>query len=117
MVKVENRQVTFRYKKPKSSRWRITTSEVMEFTPLMHKKQAEGGLKRRFFSNLVEEIIYSRGQTQTFRDISAWATLPRLKEYALWVVNMSNFRKAMTFFASASRGDKSRFPSACVEFM
>jgi hypothetical protein len=72
-------------------------------------------IKNLFFSNLVEEIIYSRGQTRTFRDISAWATLPRLKEYALWAVNMSNFRKAMTFFASASRGDKSRFPSACVE--
>jgi hypothetical protein len=55
---------------------------------------------------LVEEIIYSRGQTQTFRDISAWATLPKLKEYALWAVNMSSFRKAMTFFASASQGDK-----------
>ena len=25
--------------------------------------------------------------------------------YALWAVNMTNFRKAMTFFASPSRGD------------
>ena len=54
---------------------------------------------------MVEEIIYSRGQTQTFRDISVWATLPMQKVYALWAVNISNFRKAMTFFASASRGD------------
>ncbi len=31
IVKVENRQVTFRYKKQKSSRWRTMTLEVMEF--------------------------------------------------------------------------------------
>jgi len=52
---------------------------VFRFIPLLSLKSC----KFRFFSNLVEEIIYSRGQTQTFRDISAWATLPRLKEYSL----------------------------------
>ena len=31
IVKVENRKVTFRYKKQKSSRWRTMTLEVMEF--------------------------------------------------------------------------------------
>lgn len=31
IVKVENRQVIFRYKKQKSSRWRTTSLEVMEF--------------------------------------------------------------------------------------
>jgi len=31
IVKAENRQVTFRYKKQKSSRWRTMTLEVMEF--------------------------------------------------------------------------------------
>ena len=31
IVKVENRQVTFRYKKQKSSRWRTMTLDVMEF--------------------------------------------------------------------------------------
>ena len=48
----------------------------------------------------IEEIIYSRGQAQTFRDISAWARSPRQKAYALYAVDMSNFHKAMTFFAS-----------------
>ena len=31
VIKVENRQVTFRYKKPKSSRWRTMTLDVIEF--------------------------------------------------------------------------------------
>ena len=31
IIKVENRRVIFRYKKQKSSRWRTTSLEVMEF--------------------------------------------------------------------------------------
>jgi hypothetical protein len=51
IVKVENRTVAFRYRKPQSSRWRTMTLEVMEFIRrfLLQHVLPTGFMKVRYF--------------------------------------------------------------------
>ncbi|MBW2596820.1 MAG: transposase [Deltaproteobacteria bacterium] len=66
IVKVENRQVTLRYKKQKSSRWRTMTLEVMEFIRryLQHVLPT-GFMKIRYYG------FMGSGSSLTLDDISA----------------------------------------------
>ena len=66
IVKVENRQVTFRYKKQKSSRWRTMTLDVMEFIRryLQHVLPA-GFMKIRYYG------FMGSGSSVTLNDIRA----------------------------------------------
>jgi len=66
IVKVENRQVTFRYKKQKSSRWRTMTLDVMEFIRrYLQNVLPTGFMKIRYYG------FMGSGSSVTLDDISA----------------------------------------------
>ena len=66
IVKVESRQLTFRYKRQKSSRWRTMTLDVMEFIRryLQHVLPA-GFMKIRYYG------FMGSGSSVTLNDIRA----------------------------------------------
>jgi len=66
IVKLENRQVTFRYKKQRSSRWRTMTLDVMEFIRryLQHVLPT-GFMKIRYYG------FMGSGSSATLDDIKA----------------------------------------------